>query len=152
MTTHTTADQVLSEFALCDDEVLLKRLAGLKESEKEIRQARERAEYEILRRLEDRKARKMGSKDWVAVLVTPSPDYDVGKLELLKEHTPPHEWVKAYTPFHTETVEVPAKLNMTVAKTWGRDYGTEVAAIIEAAKLPLKRGYVKVTRVEGKVA
>lgn len=119
------------------DDQLVYEIAGLKQTIATCRDTLQRLEFELQQRLEAKGATSL-----------PNEFYDVKlektyilSVEELKAHVgeliPPGEWAKAVTEEHEETttITVAAKADARVVNTW-KKYGSEVAAGIEAARIP----------------
>ena len=118
------------------DEELADRVYNLRKLAVDIRALADQDEMELIQRLEQRQARELQHPTLQVFLEYRTPQYDTGKLGLLKEQVPQEEWAKAWHPETTKEVPVPARLDMRVAGGWGKRFGLEVAAIITAAQLP----------------
>ena len=101
---------------------------------------RERNQHEIEAELKRRMladgATVLPDARYICELKTPTPKVDYAKLHALRELLPPDVIAEGYMPTHEETVLVPERWNMVQVNAWGRKYGTEVAAVIEGAKIP----------------
>ena len=117
-----------------DDAHLATVIVQWRDKETGAREARQRLEHELQRRMEARGATELPHPDLVVKLETPSPAYDNSKLRRLYEIAPREEVDKCVTPAHTEEVRVEEKWSAVKFKTLLK-YGVEVFEVIEAAKL-----------------
>ena len=90
---------------------------------------------EISRRLEARGGTAMQSNTVKAFLKRKSPTYDVQKLHPLIEVLHERDLVRVYAAAHKETIDVPAKWNGTQLRRIEREYGGDVAARIDDARV-----------------
>ena len=136
---------VEEQLELKDDEALLGIWDHAAKLEAECWALRERAEYEVRQRLKQRDATELSAGRWVAHLEPPTPVYDMGAMQALKELVSPGDWARAWIP---ESVKViPGKLNMVKAKVWLRR-GQEVKAVFDAARLPSGPGKLTIREKE----
>ena len=105
-------------------------------------------EYELQKRLEQRNATELFHPDLSCKLVRPTPTYDLGMLASLRELLPPGVIDSAFTPAHDEVDHVPDQWDMRTCRSWGKKYGTNVAAVLERAEMPSGPTRLKITEKE----
>ena len=103
--------------------------------------ARERlalVETEIERRCRDRNASTMRSRKAIAEIKPGTPSYDSSRMVALAEILEPADFADAYTPEHQKTIDVPGSWHGGKVKKLVRQYGSEVAQVVEDATIPGK--------------
>ena len=145
-TRYSTAEQ---HFEQLDDDTLLSVRNHYQQCETDCRALRERAEYEILRRMQERNATELAAGPWRARLEPPTPRYDMNAMQTLKEHVSAFEWSQAWIP--EKTVVTPGKLNLVKAKAWLRR-GKEIQDIFDKARLPSTPSVLKIWSARHTVA
>lgn len=116
-----------------DTNELLKSWATVEKKEREYHDFRLRIEYEIQNRMQAEGATAIPHENLSCELKAPSPTYDLGKLNALRELLPADVIQTAFTPAHMEMV--PDRWDARRFKTWAK-YGSEVAKVIESSKIP----------------
>lgn len=119
------------------DEDLVEQVAILDDTVRRAREQRQALETEIFARLQARNAREMPHPTYKVALEEDAPTYDVPRMiPVLGEVIPPDEWAKAFSEAHEETVQVPARLDMRVARYWADRYGDDVRRVFDEARIP----------------
>lgn len=130
--TTTTDSRMLASM---DTQHLLNRWEAEMGVENIARERRQRIEFELVQRMQADGATAIPHDSLVCELKAPSPSYDLGKLNGLRELLPDNVILTALTPAHTEIVQVPDRWDARVFKGWGK-YGEAVAQVIKAALIP----------------
>lgn len=128
-----------------DDHALIEMWDTYKDQEDRNKSGRQLVEYLLLRRMIDRVADAVPSSTHDIRLTHPY-DTDVGKLDALRELIDPAMIAEGYTP--PQQVWTDPKWNMTVLNSW-RKYGSEIAGVIDGAKLP-KPAHITIKRKAAK--
>ena len=134
---HTETD-LGHKLAKLDDCGVADVVAHYQALEARYRNFRQMAERALQARLEARGATELHPPFLEVKLQVPSPSYDISRLAQLREILPEDLLLEshAWTPAHEESVHVPDKWDARVFRSWGKKYGDDVAALIEAAKMP----------------
>ena len=133
--TIETETETRGRFADLDDEALIDMVGACLEQETQQRDQRQRLEWTLQRRMEARDATEIPHSGFTCKLVTPTPSYDPNKLRLMAEYVPKEVFAEGFTEAYEETVQFPAKFNMTKVKTWDK-FGETVKGIRLDAMLP----------------
>ncbi len=127
----TLTDGEITALEGMDDHALVETWDTCKEAEDLNKQARQRVEYVLLRRMIEREADAVASGTH-EIKLTHTYDTDFDKLTTLRELVEPGMIEAAYTP--PEQVWTKEKWNWTVLNSW-RKFGAEIADIIDRAKV-----------------
>lgn len=115
---------------------LLEYIWAKRLEEENARDFRQRAEMELIRRLEGSGAKEVFHPDLTCVLETPSPVYDISRLKMLGELLDPEVLKTVRVLEHEDIITVPEKWDGRVLRTLGHKYGHEVDDVIQGAKMP----------------
>ncbi len=128
---------VTSDLLNVDSDDLVRRWGAATKAIARASEAVGRIEWELTRRMEEAGATVLPHPEFDVELKTGSATYDVAKLNPLREIVPPELLATAFMAEHEETTTrlIPDKWDMRKALTF-RKLGNDVAAIIEAAKVP----------------
>jgi len=129
------------ELKLWDNDQLLKRWRLAGDEIAHLRETMGRIEMELKRRIEEDGGTAIHHPDYTVKIEGAYPVYDQPVLYTAKEYIPPDEWDRLYTPATTKPV--PAKINMTLLKSF-RKYHRRIGEILEAAKLPVGPGTLRI--------
>ena len=124
------------EVRVMPDEALVEYAWALGESMKRDRQVSAMLYDEMQARCRDRDARALHGTDHVARIKPGTPTYDIGKLMPLLEWLTAKDLERAFRKEHEETVTVGAKWQGQQLNRIEKDYGGEVAAMIQDARIP----------------
>ena len=123
MTDSKTTDELIADYG------------EISEALRALSVTRDEITSELQRRLEEDGARVYSHPEYDVQLVpSGAVAWDHSALAQLRELLPPETVAGAFVPAHDETVRVPDRWNMVVARHWGK-YGAEVQAILDRARL-----------------
>lgn len=135
----TTAD--ISELESAD---LAACYLGLEMEIKTLQNERGRIEMELRQRMEALNATQL-AVDGYEIVDKGKKVYDYNRLLPLREILPNSVVTEAFTPAHTQQVEVADDWDMRKVQHWPKRYGTEVGEIVSAATSVLP-GKITVTK------
>lgn len=126
-----------ADWSVFTDEVLAEDIYMLAQEEAAYRDARQRREQELIRRLQERGARELAHPKLTVALDLGTPSYDMGTVRSgLGEIVPPEELREAWEEAREKVVQVPGRWNGTKLNALARKYGEPVRAVLERAKVP----------------
>ena len=126
----------LSHWSRNTDEEIASQIQALREHLADTQAYSGRLEMELVQRLEARQATELQHPTLLVRVDYGTQRYDIPKLMALTEMVPPDEWAKAWHPETVKEVPVPAGLDMRIANTWRKRFGTDISLVFDAARLP----------------
>lgn len=118
-----------------DSPTLVREWAALQERLEADRDAQQRIEYVLIKRMEADGATALAHDEFDVKLGYGTGQWDPARLAALREIVPQSAIDEAFVPEHDETIHVSPKWDMRKAARFGK-YGKEAQEVLDRAKLP----------------